>query len=164
MSVAAVQQQLQAAKHGDSIEVGPYLTRLCDSLAASMVGDSRSITLKVQAESGMALSNEAVSIGLIVTELVINALKHAFVGNRTSGEIVIRYDVAEPSWRLTVSDNGIGKATANSEKATPGLGTSIVEALAKQLDGHVAITVTQPHGTTVSITHGSFDSELPKAA
>jgi len=62
-----------------------------------MVGDSRSITLKVQAESGMALSNEAVSIGLIVTELVINALKHAFVGNRTSGEIVIRYDVAEPS-------------------------------------------------------------------
>jgi len=97
MSVAAVQQQLQAAKHGDSIEVGPYLTRLCESLAASMVGDNRSITLKVQAESGMALSNEAVSIGLIVTELVINALKHAFVGNRTSGEIVIRYEVAEPS-------------------------------------------------------------------
>jgi chemotaxis protein methyltransferase CheR len=154
MSVAAVQQQLQAAKHGDSIEVGPYLTRLCESLAASMVGDSRSITLKVQAESGMALSNEAVSIGLIVTELVINSLKHAFVGSRTSGTIIIRYDVAAPSWRLSVSDNGIGKAT----------GTSIVEALAKQLDGHVAITVTRPHGTTVSITHGSFDSELPKAA
>jgi len=44
------------------------------------------------------------------------------------------------------------------------LGTSIVEALAKQLDGHVAITGTPPHGPTVSITHGSFDSELPKAA
>jgi chemotaxis protein methyltransferase CheR len=164
MSVAAVQQQLQAAKHGDSIEVGPYLTRLCESLAASMVGDSRSITLKVQAESGMALSNEAVSIGLIVTELVINSLKHAFVGSRTSGTIIIRYDVAAPNWRLSVSDNGIGKATGKSGSTTPGLGTSIVEALAKQLDGHVAITGTSPHGPTVSITHGSFDSELPKAA
>jgi len=165
MSVAAVQQQLQVSGHGEEISVGPYLARLCESLAASMVGDSRPISLKVKAERGRVSSNEAVSIGLIVTELVINALKHAFVGDKSAGVIFIAYDVMGPDWRLTVSDNGVGKAaSAKSEGTTPGLGTSIVEALAKQLNGEIDISVTAPHGTTVSITHGAFGSRLPKAA
>jgi len=79
--------------------------------------------------------------------------------------IFIAYDVMGPDWRLTVSDNGVGKAaSAKSEGTTPGLGTSIVEALAKQLNGEIDISVTAPHGTTVSITHGAFGSRLPKAA
>jgi two-component sensor histidine kinase len=45
--------------------------------------------LKVQAEGGTASSAEAVSISLIVTELVINAFKHAFVGDRTAGFLVL---------------------------------------------------------------------------
>ena len=161
MSVAAVQQQLHASGHGEAIRLGPYLSRLCEALAASMIGDSRPISLKVQVEDGTATSAEAVSIGLIVTELVINALKHAFVGDRAAGLIVVAYEVAETSWRLAVSDNGIGEG--RSDKTTPGLGTSIVEALAKQLDGRVEISMS-PHGTSVSITHGTFKSRLPAAA
>ena len=82
MSVAAVQQQLLASSHGEPIEIGPYLSRLCEALAASMTDDSRPVSLKVQAEGGTASSAEAGSIGLIVTELVINAFKHAFVDDR----------------------------------------------------------------------------------
>ena len=48
-------------------------------------------------------STEAVSIGLIVTELVINALKHAFGEHSAAGLIVVSYEVAERSWRLAVS-------------------------------------------------------------
>ena len=66
--------------------------------------------MKVQVEHGTASSNAAVSIGLIVTELVINALKHAFIDDRAKGVIVVTYEVAETSWRLAVSDNGIGQA------------------------------------------------------
>ena len=79
MSVAAVQQQLLASRHGEPIDIGPYLSRLCETLAASMTDDSRPISLKVQAEGGTASSAEAVSIGLIVTELVINDCKQAFI-------------------------------------------------------------------------------------
>ena len=82
MSVAAVQQQLLASSRGEPIEIGPYLSRLCETLVASMTDDSRPVSLQVQAEGGTASSAEAVSIGLIVTELVINAFKHAFVGDR----------------------------------------------------------------------------------
>jgi PAS domain S-box-containing protein len=162
MSVAAVQQQLFASRHGEPLEIGPYLSRLCETLAASMTDDSRPISLKVQAEGGMASSAEAVSIGLIVTELVINTFKHAFVGDRTAGFLVVGYEATETGWRLAVSDNGIGKPKGhlNLEKTTPGLGTIIVEALAKQLDARVEV-VRNPHGTTVSITHGTPDRAWP---
>ncbi len=86
MSVATVQQQLQASAHGGPIELGPYLSRLCDALAVSMIGDSRPITVKVEADPGTGVSTEAVSMGLITTELVINALKHAFPDGSGGGK------------------------------------------------------------------------------
>ena len=164
MSVAAVQQQLQASGHGEQINVAPYLSRLCESLAASMIGDSRPVSLKVQAGGGRVSSNEAVSIGLIVTELVINAIKHAFVDETVPGTILIAYEAAGKNWRLSVSDNGVGKAAAKTERTAPGLGTSIVEALARQLDSRVEITEAAPRGTSVSLIHGTFEAQLPKAA
>ena len=157
MSVAAVQQQLLASGHGGPIEVGPYLVRLCETLATSLTDDNRPVALQVQADDGTTSSAEAVSIGLIVTELVINAFKHAFVGDRAAGRLVVAYEAADTGWRLAVSDNGIGteKVHLGSSRTTSGLGTIIVEALAKQLGARVD-TVTNPQGTTVSITHGAM--------
>jgi two-component sensor histidine kinase len=162
MSVAAVQQQLLASNHGEPIEIGPHLSRLCETLAASMTNESRPISLKVQVEGGMASSAEVGSIGLIVTELVINAFKHAFVDDRAAGLIVVAYEATERSWRLAVSDNGIGTPEGHLEldKPTSGLGTIIVEALAKQLDADVEIR-RNPKGTTVSITRGTSDRAWP---
>jgi len=163
MSVASVQKQLQATARGEHIAIGPYLTRLCDSLASSMIGDSRPITLKVHAEIGEATSSNAVSIGLIVTELVINALKHAFVHDERDGRIVVAYQVAGEAWRLSVSDSGGGKTPKIVADSKPGLGTSIVEALANQLDAKVE-TISGKNGTQVMITHGLFPNRLTEAA
>jgi chemotaxis protein methyltransferase CheR len=52
MSVARVQQQLHASGLNERIEIGPYLSKLCDSLAASMVGERRPLSIQVQATSG----------------------------------------------------------------------------------------------------------------
>lgn len=163
MSVASVQKQLQATAHGEHIAVAPYLTRLCDSLASSMIGENRPITVKVQAEIGETDSSSAVSIGLIVTELVINALKHAFTHDELAGQIVVAYQVAGEAWRLSVSDSGNGKTPDIVAGSKPGLGTSIVEALANQLDARVEIT-SGKRGTQVSITHGLFPARLTEAA
>ena len=89
MSVAAVQEQLHVLGTIGSIEIAPYLSKLCDALATSMIGDSRPITLKVAGEGGTATSRQAESIGLIVTELVMNALKHAFPDEKVVGEISV---------------------------------------------------------------------------
>jgi two-component sensor histidine kinase len=165
MSVAAVQQQLLAASPGDRVYVGPYLSRLSETLAASMTDDSRPISLEVQADGGTVSSAEALSIGLIVTELVINAFKHAFIGDAAPGALVIAHEAVETSLRLTVSDNGIGtqEGQLDSDKPRPGLGTIIVAALAKQLDARVEL-MSSGRGTTVSITYGTSDrAGLPLA-
>ena len=158
MSVAAVQEQLHALGTIGSIEIVPYLSRLCEALAASMIGDSRPITLKVVGESGIATTRQAESLGLIVTELVMNALKHAFPDEKVAGEISVRYDVSGTNWKLSVSDNGIGRQDDVFAQQKIGLGTGIVKALSHQLNAQVE-TLANPQGTTVSITHVTFPTK-----
>jgi two-component sensor histidine kinase len=153
MSVATVQQQLQASGLNESIQIGPYLSKLCASLAASMIGDRRPLAIKVEAPSGRAISSEAVSLGLIVTELVINALKHGFP-SAAEGEILVSYDVQDTGWRLSVSDNGSRSQEAGGKPPHTGLGTSIVEALAHQLEATVQKT-SGPEGTLSAFEFGS---------
>ncbi|RAK59612.1 histidine kinase [Phenylobacterium hankyongense] len=147
MSVAAVQQHLQASL--GEVDVGPYLTKLCGSLGSSMIRDSRPIRLDVRAEAATVTSREAVSLGLIVTELVINALKHAFPETR-DGHIVVAYELHPPGWTLSVTDDGVGRPPA-SATARVGLGTSVVEALARQLGAEVAVLDAGP-GARITIT------------
>ena len=162
LSVAAVQQHLHVVGGGKPIELGNYLTKLCETLAQSMIGDSRPISLKVDADAGTAVSRDAVSIGLIVTELVMNALKHAFRGEKLDAAIVVSYKVAGTDWKLTVSDNGVGKPDVSAGDTKPGLGTSLVKALTRQLEAFVEIA-SDSHGTAVSITHATFKSKSSKA-
>ncbi len=117
MSVATVQQQLHASGLNESINIGSYLSKLCESLAKSMVGERRPVSLKVEATACAAVSDVAVSLGLIVTELVINALKHAFPSGE-EGEILVNYDAQNSGWRLSVSDNGSGPNQAINEPPT----------------------------------------------
>ena len=162
LSIAAVQKHLHVVGGGKPIELGNYLGKLCETLAQSMVGDSRPISLKVAADAGTASSRDAVSIGLIVTELVMNALKHAFPAEKTDAAIIVSYRVAGTDWKLTVSDNGIGKPDVSASGTKPGLGTSLVKALTRQLDAVVDI-VSGAGGTAVSITHATFKSQPSKA-
>jgi chemotaxis protein methyltransferase CheR len=158
LSVSAVQQHLHLSGRNEPIEIDNYLSKLCETLAQSMIGDSRPISLKVEADAGSVVSREAVSIGLIVTELVMNALKHAFPGPKPDAAIVVAYKAAETDWKLTISDNGIGKPDVKASERKAGLGTSLVHALAKQLDARVDIT-SDCHGTAVSLTRATFKAK-----
>ncbi len=163
LSVAAVQRHLNDTGGGKQIEIGNYLSKLCETLAQSMIGDSRPITLKVVADAGTVASHQAVSIGLIVTELVMNALKHAFPGEKPDAAVVVSYKIADADWKLTISDNGIGKSKAPSTgQSKGGLGTSLIQALSKQLDAR-ADTESDSRGTVVSITHATFKAKPAKA-
>lgn len=147
MSVAALQQQLATSRLGE-VALAPYFTQLCKSIGASMIHDPTRVSLRVEADDSSTDADVSVSLGLIVTELVINALKHAFPGGR-SGEIVVGYAGTGANWTLTVRDDGVGMPT-DAASATPGLGTSIVEALAKQLQARIEVS---GPGTRVTISH-----------
>ena len=149
MSVATLQKQLATTQEGEVV-LRDYITELCESISASMIGINSDLRLTANVDGSKVDARVSVSLGLIVTELVINSLKHAFPASNQSGEISVNYRASEAGWTLRVDDNGIG--FPKGEKAKPGLGTGIVEALAAQLDAHVKIADAHP-GTSVSISN-----------
>ena len=163
MSVAAVQSHLHASASVDRIEVGPYLSKLCGSLAGSVIAEDQPITLKVTADSGRMESASAVSVGLIVTELVINAIKYAFPTDRTDALVLVTYESEGNDWRLIVADNGVGKRVDDGATAHEGLGTVIVNALVKQLGARLELPEAA-NGMSVSISRSTFTSRAPLAA
>ena len=115
-----------------------------------MIHDPEQIKLVVDSDDVSTNADLSLSLGLIVTELVINALKHAFPSQR-KGQITVSYRCENPDWTLKVADTGIGIAS-DPESAKPGLGTVIVEALAKQSGARVVLSDGHP-GTVVSIIY-----------
>ena len=151
MSIATLQKQL-AVTQLKSVELRTYLSDLCRSISASMIDDPERITLETVVDDTSTNSDVSVSMGLIVTELVINAIKHAFTDRTVGGKITVTFKDNEGAWLLAVSDNGAGMP-AGEEQGKAGLGTGIVEALSKQLGASVTATDANP-GTRVEVRHG----------
>jgi PAS domain S-box-containing protein len=136
LSIAALQKQL-AVSSDDEVQLRQYFAGLCDSIGASMIDEEGEITLTSTTDDSLATANVSTSLGLIVTELVINALKHAFPDRDKGGNIAVDYHAQGTGFALTVSDDGVGIA-ASAEPTAPGLGTGIVPAIAT----HLSATVT----------------------
>jgi two-component sensor histidine kinase len=149
MSIAAVQRHLAASALGD-VALRPYFIQLCESLGASMIHDPERLSIAVTVDGSVVDANASVSLGLIITELVINALKHAFPEPK-HGKILVDYRSDERKWTLSVKDDGVGMPKGE-RKAKPGLGTGIVEALAKQLRGRIRVADASP-GTAFTLIH-----------
>ncbi len=150
MSIAAVQRQLSGSD-GDTVVMRDYLVQLGESLSASMIPDPECLRLTVTVDDSVVPAALSVSMGLIVTELVINAA----VDYRSEGT----------EWTLSVIDDGVGMDTGeNAPKA--GLGTGIVEALTRNLDAGIVVSDAEP-GTAVVISHRGAKTQkedLPPAA
>lgn len=148
MSIATLQRQLAAASSGQ-VRLRSYFTDLCASIEASMISEPEVLSLTVDADDTVTGADRSVSMGLIVTELVINSLKHAFPGEGRKGRIVVGFHSNADGWSLTVADDGVG-LPGDQERTEPGLGTGIVHALAGQLSATVSVAPADP-GTIVSI-------------
>lgn len=160
MSIAAVQRHLAMSAVGD-VPLRAYLNELCESLGTSMIHDPEQLSISVTVDDSVVTANVSVSLGLIITELVINALKHAFPGHR-HGTITINYHSEGPNWTLSVSDDGIGMSVG-ANKPKPGLGTGIVEALAKQMQGVIRVSDAKP-GAAITLVHQEGAGDIPVAA
>ena len=157
MSVAALEQQLATSTLGE-VNLRAYFTALCASIGAAMIRDHDQLSLQVDVDDSMVAAEVSVSLGLMVTELVINALKHGFPDAR-HGAITVRYRALGPDWSLSVTDDGIGMA-ADRSGTKVGLGTSIVEALANQLRAEVRRSDAEP-GAVVSVVHSGAVAANP---
>lgn len=156
LAVATVQRQLQVPGESDSFDLCPYLTTLCENLTASLVSATSQTTIEVQSDPANVSPRTATDLGLIVTELVINALKHAFGSDGQKGRIRVTYQVDGHQWRLTVADDGRGKVAAPGG-APAGFGSGIISALVAQLQSRME-TSTGIDGRGFSTTITGYSS------
>ena len=150
MSIAMLQKHLSSTAV-ENVALKSYFQDLCASIGASMIGEPQRLVLTSEVDDSAVDSDTSVSLGLVVTELVINALKHAFPGGTQKGTIKVGYKSDGTAWTLVVADDGVGMPK-DPEDRKPGLGTGIVEALASQLGAIVSVTDEAP-GTKVTIVH-----------
>jgi two-component sensor histidine kinase len=163
LSIAEVQKHLYPAGGAELVDIKLYLTNLTTSINKSIVGDQK-IQIFVSVEKGSTLvSSSAVSVGLIVTELLINAIKYAFPVARADACVRISFEQDGEDWKLSVADNGVGMRAKPTPPNPGGLGTAIVAALVKQLGAKLTEASTKT-GLTISIERATFVSALPKAA
>lgn len=120
-----------SAGHRGFVELGGYLRALCEGLG-ELLRDIRPIALRVEAPALEVRSDQAVMIGLIVNELVTNALKHAFPNER-AGVIEVQVRAGDDGLQVVVADDGAGCP----EAPAGGMGSRLVRMLAAQYGGQV---------------------------
>jgi PAS domain S-box-containing protein len=115
-----------------------YINRLVQSLSSFYGIDETRTAIRVNAQNtGLELA-QAIPCGLIVNELLTNALKHGFPDGR-SGEIQVMLECNEGTCVLNVADNGVGMPDEVTIENTTSLGLKLVSILARQLGGTVRI-------------------------
>ncbi|MGN6376822.1 MAG: sensor histidine kinase [Sphingomonas sp.] len=148
-SIARAHRHLYRDSAGPGeVEMHDYLSELCSALADVLVLRG-GIELRCRCDRALLPRDRAVSIGLIVNELVTNAAKHAFKG-RAAGHIDVLFRTARDGWTVTVADDGIGMTEAEKPDDDGGLGTRLIDAFARQAQG-MLVTDTGPHGTRVTL-------------
>ncbi|MDQ0249073.1 two-component sensor histidine kinase [Sphingomonas kyeonggiensis] len=136
-----------AATRGE-VDMATYLEELCAALAEALFLRG-AITLDCFCDHGAIPRDRAVSIGLIVNELVTNAAKHAFAG-RHGGRIEVRFEAASPGWRLVVRDDGVGMPETPRARKDGGLGQKLVDGFVRQARGKANVE-TGTEGTKVTV-------------
>jgi two-component system, sensor histidine kinase PdtaS len=125
-AIANAHQHFQPARQNGRVEMRSYLEELCRHLGDSL-REVRPIAINVDCDDVYLRTEQAVPLGLIANELVTNALKHAFPGER-SGTVAIVLRKAQ-SLILMVEDNGVGCPPGKEER----IGSRLIRLLAEQL-------------------------------
>ncbi len=147
-AVTLVHRRLYTSNDVEAVAMDQYLAGLVDELGRLSQTDERTICIKLDAETIRVPTDKAVSLGLIVNELVTNALKYAYPD--CDGEIRVRFGHDAGAVRLVVEDDGVGSQASAAPKGT-GLGTMIVNAMARS--AKAAVEVDASHcGTRVVLT------------
>jgi len=147
-AMARVHDLLSKSESAQHVDLARYITDLCEALRPITQDDQR-VSFKVNAESGILVeANTAFSLGIVITELVTNAVKYAFPPPR-SGTILAETRIGEPGRvEVSIRDDGIGMASFREGSLGYGLVRSLVEqihgTIAVQSDPGLAVTISFP--------------------
>ncbi|WP_407524000.1 sensor histidine kinase [Lacibacter sp. MH-610] len=150
-AMALIHQKLYLNHELAAVNMGEYLEHLCASLAESFGFPPSVVFTEVQLTNQTLDIDRAVSIGLVVNELVTNSFKHAFQGiNEPRVTVYLKQTTSE--LLLEVADNGKGiQKQAHSKNS---FGMKLIETLVQQLGASIQVEHKQGTKSTISITSG----------
>jgi PAS domain S-box-containing protein len=145
-AMARVHDLLSRSESAQQVDVATYVKDLCAALKSSTEGDDR-IRLESKVEEGILVDPDtAVPLGIVLTELITNAVKYAFPAPR-SGTILAQAHRSRPGWvDLIIQDDGVGM----SNQREGSLGYGLVQSLVQQIKG--TIDIRSDVGVTVTIS------------
>jgi two-component sensor histidine kinase len=136
LAMAAVHAMLYRSQNFAEINFGDYIRETAGQLFRSYKKSTAAISLVIHAENVMLSIDAAIPCGLIINELVTNALKYAFPEG-VPGELRIEMEQNGNGARLLVRDNGVGFPQGMDFRNTETMGLKLVTMLVKQLDGTI---------------------------
>jgi len=148
-SMALIHERLYQSEDLKRIDFSDYIKTLASDLFRTYVVDPTRISLKMDLETILLDINTSIPLGLILNELVSNAMKYAFPDDE-KGEITIKLKSKDDQYTLTVSDSGVGLPDELDFDRIDSLGLQLVNNLTNQIDGTVEMDRT--HGTKFTIT------------
>ncbi len=154
-SMALVHDKLYNSKDMTSINFNDYINNLVNEIFSSSIRSRNNIKSSINTNNISLTVEKAIPTGLIITELVSNALKHAFKEEK-DGMIAIDFVKSKAgNYILTVQDNGIGLPDDFDTRKEESLGYQLVNALTTQLNGKIEIF--RENGTKITIIFPSPD-------
>jgi two-component sensor histidine kinase len=141
-AISSVHKQLYTSGDVISVRLDEYLSGLLHQIATSMQNESTDATLRCDLEPLKLPTNMTINLGVIVTELVINAFKYAYPFQRGEIRVYLR-ELPKRQGELVVEDDGVGRGDEGSAKGT-GLGTKLVNSMARTMDAEIQYLRRQP--------------------
>jgi two-component sensor histidine kinase len=161
-ALATLHRRLYESENLQQVEVRWFLEDLCVELRRGGLAGNRAIDLSVHAPDEVIGPEIAVPLGLLVTEAITNAYKHAFQG-RGDGriEVVVERE-SDTHLTVTVLDNGSGFDPSAPHDSAGGLGRPLIDAFVRQLHGELSIQT--EHGTTLRVRFPAAAPQLEEVA
>ncbi|MCK6649137.1 MAG: PAS domain S-box protein, partial [Bacteroidia bacterium] len=138
-SMAFIHESLYQTKDFSSINFSEYVVNLANNLIHSYSNFDNDIKLNLDIQNVFLNLDLAIPCGLIINEIVSNALKYAFVENNEGGEITIEMKSDGENLTLNIGDNGIGLPPDIDYRNTESLGLQLVVTLTDQLNGVIEL-------------------------
>jgi PAS domain S-box-containing protein len=138
-SMALIHEKIYRSHDLAKVDFADYIQNLASFLIRSYRSQSASVALTVDADGVFLAIDIAVPCGLIINELISNALKHAFADGRTGEIQVTLRPNGNQHMTLTVSDNGVGFPAELDFRETDSLGLQLVNTLVRQIDGTIEL-------------------------
>ncbi len=136
-AIAQVHRKLYTSNEVESVAMDEYLASIVMQLEDNMASPMARRSIKLDADPMRLHTDKAVSLGIIVNELVSNACKYAY-GEHERGEIRVRFAREDPTkFRLTVEDDGSGFDLGAPPRGT-GLGSKLISAMAQGLSSELS--------------------------